>query len=200
MKFNSLIASLGIGGIAVALAVQNTLGDLFASLSIALDKPFKIGDRIEIGEITGTVERIGLKTTRIRSINGEEIVFSNSDLLNSRINNFQSMERRRVQFSFGIANETPYGKIKEIPSFIQKIIDSQDQATFDRANFTEIGDFSLIFEVVYFVEGQEIKLFKNIQQSINLSIIQKFEEEDISMPYPTQTVLMKKTNLSSHLI
>ncbi|MFN2215578.1 MAG: mechanosensitive ion channel family protein, partial [Anaerolineales bacterium] len=145
VEVNSLIASLGIGGVAVALAVQNILGDLFASLSIAIDKPFVIGDVISVGDFIGTVERIGLNSTRIRSLEGQEYIFSNSDILKSRISNYRSMQRRRVLFTLGVAAETPYSKLKDIPKFIQEIIESQDAATFDRAHFREFGDFSLVF-------------------------------------------------------
>ncbi|MFC2028989.1 mechanosensitive ion channel family protein [Chloroflexota bacterium] len=192
VEVNSLIASLGIGGIAVALAVQNILSDLFASLSIALDKPFMIGDQIEVDDISGYVEKIGLNSTRIRSLTGEEIVISNSDLLKNRIRNYKSMEQRRVQFQLGIANETPYSKLKDIPSSVQSIIESQEDTTFVRAYFKEFGDFSLVFEVIYLVESSDMDLYRRIQQSIILMIIQKFEKDTIGMPYPTQTVLLEK--------
>jgi small-conductance mechanosensitive channel len=198
IEVNSLLASLGIGGVAVALAVQNILGDLFASLSIALDKPFVIGDLLVIGEFQGKVERIGLNSTRIRSLDGQEIIFSNADLLKSRISNYKSLERRRVLFTLGVAPETPYVKLKNIPKYIQDIIETQDNTTFDRAHFKEFGDFTLKFEVVYHIESPDFSLYMNIQQAINLLIIQKFEEEMIIMPYPTQSILIgKNSNISA---
>jgi small-conductance mechanosensitive channel len=188
VEVDSLIASLGIGGVAVALAVQNILGDLFASVSIALDKPFVIGDFIIIDDYLGTVERIGLNSTRIRSLSGEELVFSNSDLVKSRIMNFGNMERRRVQFNLGVAAETPNIKLKAIPDMIKEIIESNEKTTFDRAHFKEFGEYALSFEVVYYVEGPDHSLYMDIQQSINLAIHSKFEEEGIEMPYPTQKI------------
>lgn len=192
IQVNSLIASLGIGGIAVAIAVQNILGDLFASLSILLDKPFLIGDSIVVDEFSGTVERIGLKSTHIRSATGEQLVFSNSDLLNSRIQNYKRMERRRVVSSIGVTYQTPFEKISSIPKMIQEIISVHENATFDRAHFKEYGDFSLNFEYVYHVETANYKIFMDTQQSINLDIYKRFEEERIDFAYPTQTIFVDR--------
>lgn len=192
IEVDSLIASLGIGGVAVALAVQNILGDLFASLSIALDKPFVIGDFLVIGDYRGTVERVGLNSTRIRSLYGEELVFSNSDLVKSRISNFKTMARRRVNFELGIKGDTPYDKLVAIPDVLKEIVESQDQVTFDRANFRTYGDFALIFDVVYHVEGPDYRQYMDIQQSINLDIYKRFEVEGIEFAYPTQTIYLAK--------
>jgi small-conductance mechanosensitive channel len=189
IQVDSLIASLGITGIAVALAVQNILGDLFASLSIALDKPFVIGDVIVVDDLTGTVEHIGLKSTRLRSLSGEEIVFSNSDLLNSRIRNFKRMQRRRVLFILGVSYATPYEKLIGLPEIVQEIISNQEQATFDRAHFSQINQFSLDFECVYYVEASDITAHVQIQHAINLALIKKLSEEEIEIPFPTQTLL-----------
>ena len=148
VNITALVASLGIGGIAVALAVQNILGDIFASLSIALDRPFAIGDFIVVGDVLGTVEYIGLKTTRIRSLSGEQIVFSNADLLKSRIRNYKRMTERRVVFGFGVVYQTPHDKLERIPAMVREVIEAQPKTRFDRAHFKEYGDSALAFEAV----------------------------------------------------
>jgi small-conductance mechanosensitive channel len=192
IEVTALIGSLGITGIAVALAVQNILGDLFASLSIALDKPFVIGDLIVVGDDSGSVEHIGLKTTRIRSLSGEQLIVGNSDLLGSRIRNHGRMGDRRVVFSIGVAAETPNEKLKQIPSMIREIIESQQQVRFGRTHFRAFGDFSLNFQVVYYVLEPNYDLYMDIQQAINLAILRRFAEEGIQLPYPTQTVYIGK--------
>lgn len=192
VKINSLIASLGIGGIAVALAVQNILGDLFASLSIAMDKPFAIGDFIVVGEFAGTVEDIGLKSTRIRSLSGEELVFSNSDLLNSRIRNYKRLQERRIDFQFGVTYDTPYEKLERIPVFVEDAITPLEDVRFDRAHLKEMGDFALIYEVVYFVEQPEYNFYMDIQENINLTLYRRFEEEGIEFAYPTQKIIVNQ--------
>lgn len=190
INVTALIASLGIGGVAVALAVQNILADLFASLSIALDQPFVIGDAIVVGDYRGTVEHIGLKTTRIRSLSGEQIVLSNNDLLSSRIRNYKRMQDRRAVFSIGVTYETPYEKLVAIPSMLQEIVEAQEHIRFDRAHFKDYGDFSLNFEVAYHVLKPDYGLYMDIQQAINLAIFQRFQEEGIEFAYPTQTVFI----------
>ena len=192
IDITTLVAGLGITGIAVALAVQNILGDLFASLSIVLDKPFVIGDFIIIDNYLGSVEHIGLKTTRLRSISGEQLVMSNSDLLNSRIRNFKRMYERRVLFSLGVTYQTPLEKLQLIPSMIKEIIVKQEHARFDRAHFKEYGDFSLNFEIVYWVQKPEYITYMNTQQAINIEIFKQFEEQGIEFAYPTQTLFMAK--------
>lgn len=191
-EITSLVASLGIGGVAVALAVQNILGDLFAALSIVIDQPIAIGDFIIVDDLLGTVENIGLKSTRVRSLFGEELVFSNSDLLNSRIRNYKSLGRRRVTFSIGITYGTPYEKVAAVPEMIHKIVEAQKDATYDRAHFKEYGDFALVYEVVYFVEDPDYNYYMDIQQAINLSIYQQFEQEGIEFAFPTQTIQLKQ--------
>ncbi|MGA9533349.1 MAG: mechanosensitive ion channel family protein [Anaerolineales bacterium] len=188
VQITTLLASLGVGGIAVALALQNVLGDLFASLAIALDKPFVIGDFIIVGDYLGTIERIGLKTTRIRSLSGEQIVFSNSDLLNSRVRNFKVMFERRVVFEFGILYETPLEKIEKVGSIVQNIIESMDKTRFDRAHFKQFGDSALNYEVVYFVLDPEFNVYMDIQQAINIELFRRFRAEGIEFAYPTQTL------------
>lgn len=190
IELNSLIATLGIAGVAVALAVQNILGDLLSSVSIAFDKPFVIGDSITVGEFSGTVEHIGLKSTRIRSVSGEQLVFSNSDLLSSRIRNFQRLERRRVAFTLGVASDTPHEKLVAIPAMLQEIIDAQENATFDRAHFKAFGDYTFDFEVVYFVELPDLRVHVDLLHAINLAICKRFADEQIELPDPTQRVFV----------
>lgn len=192
IDITALVAGLGVGGIAVALAVQSILGDLFASLSIVLDKPFVIGDFIIVNEYLGTVEHIGLKTTRIRSLSGEQIIFANADLLNSRIRNFKRMFERRVMFSIGVTYQTPAEKLAIIPSLIRGIIEQQPQTRFDRSHFKEYGDSALIFETVYYVLNSDYNVYMNIQQEINLLIYRRFREEGIEFAYPTRTVFLQQ--------
>jgi small-conductance mechanosensitive channel len=187
----ALVAGLGIGGIAVGLAVQGILSDLFASLSIVLDKPFEIGDSIAVGEFQGSVEYIGLKTTRVRSFSGEQLVFSNTDLTSSRIRNFKRMQERRVVFDVGVVYQTPYEKLAAIPSIIRGIIEQQEQTRFDRVHFRKYGDFSLNFEIVYYVLNPDFNLYMDIQQAINLTMFRRFEEEGINFAYPTRTLYVE---------
>lgn len=190
INITALVAGLGVGGIAVALAVQTILGDLFASLSIALDKPFVVGDFLIIGELLGTVEYVGLKTTRLRSLSGEQLVFSNSDLLNSRIRNYGRMFERRVVFSIGVTYQTPRDKLKKIPEIIKQTIEAQENTRFDRSHFKEYGTYSMNFESVYYVLGADYNQYMDIQQSINLGIHEQFEQLQIEFAYPTQTLLV----------
>ncbi|MGD2217249.1 MAG: mechanosensitive ion channel family protein [Gemmatimonadales bacterium] len=188
----ALVTGLGIGGLAVALALQNVLSDLFASLSIVLDKPFVIGDFVIVGEFLGTVEHIGLKTTRLRSLSGEQLVFSNSDLLGSRIRNYKQMAQRRIVFSFGVVYETPHEQLAVIPGMVREIIEAQENARFDRAHFKAYGDFSLNFEVVYYVLVPDYNTYMDIQQAINLALYRRFEEEAIEFAYPTRTLYVRE--------
>jgi small-conductance mechanosensitive channel len=192
VNISTFIAGLGIGGIAVALAAQNILGDLFASFVIVLDKPFVIGDFIIVNEYLGAVERIGLKTTKIRSLSGEQLVFSNTDLLKSRIRNFKRMYERRVVFTIGVLYQTPYEKLSEIPKMIRNIIESKGAVRFDRAHFKEYGDYSLKFEVVYWVHSPDYNIYMDIQQAINLDIYKQFQDAGIEFAYPTQTLLLQR--------
>ncbi len=192
VEMTSLLAGLGIGGLAIGLALQSILGDLFASLAIVLDKPFVLGDFITIGEYAGTVESIGLKSTRLRSLSGEQMIFSNTDLLNSRIRNYKRMSRRRVAFQIGVCYETPYEKLTAIPKLLQEIIDTQSQVTFERAHLQSFGDFSINYEVVYHVESSNYLTFMDVQQAINLEIFRQFAAQGIGMAYPTQTLWLKK--------
>lgn len=186
-----LLTGLGIGGLAIALAVQNVLGDLFASLSIVLDKPFVIGDFIVVDDIEGTVEHVGLKTTRIRSIAGEQLVVSNSDLLSSRIRNFKRMDERRVVFSMGVEYGTPAAALKRIPAMIQEAVESEDHTAFDRAHFKGFADSALEFEAVYKMNVPAYATKMDTQERINLALYQRFEKEGIEFAFPSQTVYVR---------
>lgn len=188
LNVSALVASLGIGGIAVALAVQNILGDLFASLSIAIDKPFVIGDFIIVDDLMGSVEHVGLKTSRIRSLSGEQIIFSNNDLLKSRIRNYKRMQERRVVFSIGVTYDTPESTLSEIPSMLRQAIEAQNNVRFDRAHFKGFGAFSLDFETVYYLLQPDYGLYMDVQQTINLSLVRTFAERQIEFAFPTQTL------------
>lgn len=188
----ALIAGLGIGGIAVALAMQNILGDLFASLTIVLDKPFEVGDFLIVGDTLGTVEKVGLKTTRLRSLSGEQIVVANGDLLGSRIRNYKRMQERRILFSLGVAYDTPAEKLERIPAMVQEIVEMQEHARFDRAHFARFGDSTLDFEVVYYMRTPDYMTFMDIQQAINLALFRRFEEEGIQFAFPTRTVHVRQ--------
>ncbi|MGH8130464.1 MAG: mechanosensitive ion channel family protein [Steroidobacteraceae bacterium] len=180
-----LVAGLGIGGIAIALAVQNVLGDLLASLSIALDKPFKVGDFLVVGEEKGTVEFIGIKSTRLRSLSGEQIVLSNGDLLKSRVRNYKLLFERRISFTIGIVYETQRELIRQVPGMIEEAIRAQSKTRVDRVHFASFGDFALIFEAVYFVLDPEYSTYMNIQQAINLRLLDEFAKRGIEFAYPT---------------
>jgi small-conductance mechanosensitive channel len=188
----ALVAGLGIGGVAIALAVQNILGDLFASLSIVLDKPFVVGDFITIGEHMGEVEKIGVKTTRLKSLSGEQLIFSNSDLLNSRVRNFKRMYERRVPFSFGVIYQATTEQLEAIPPMVRQIIDSIDNTRFDRAHFKSFGESSYDFEVVYYVLSPDYGVYMDIQQKINLDLCRGFADEGIEFAYPTRTLYITR--------
>ncbi|NIT13094.1 MAG: mechanosensitive ion channel, partial [Candidatus Dadabacteria bacterium] len=175
----ALIAGLGIGGIAVALALQNVLGDLIASLSIILDKPFVVGDFIVLDGYMGSVEHIGLKTTRLRSLSGEQLVFSNNDLLQSRLRNYKRMYERRIVFTIGVTYQTPAKTLEKIPQWIKQIIEDKHNARFDRSHFASYGDFSLNFETVYYITSPDYNVYMDTQQNINMDIYRKFEQEGV---------------------
>lgn len=193
VEISSLITSLGIGGIAVALAVQNILGDLFSSLSITLDKPFAIGDFIVVDDFEGDVEDIGLKSTRVRSLSGEEIVFSNSDLLGSRIRNFKRLQERRISFSFGVEYGIPAEKLETIPGIVQEIITPLEKVRFDRVHFKNLGDYALEYGVVYYMLVPEYAAYLDVQQTINLALYRRFEDAGIGFAYPTSRVLVDRS-------
>jgi small-conductance mechanosensitive channel len=186
----ALLAGLGVGGIAVALALQNILSDLFASLSIAIDKPFVVGDLLVMGDYVGNVEYIGLKSTRLRSLSGEQIVMSNSELLKTRIRNYQRMQERRVVMSVGVVYGTSADDLEAVPSMVEDIIREQEHARFDRAHFKQFGAYSLDFEVVYYVLDRDYATYMDVQQRINMAVYRAFEQRGIEFAYPTQTLLL----------
>ncbi len=192
-KISTVIAGLGIGGVAIALASQAFLGDLFSYFSIFFDRPFEIGDFIIVGDYLGTVEYIGIKTTRVRSLGGEQLVFSNTDLTNSRVRNYKRMEKRRVVFKLGVTYQTTSQQVKEIPIIITNIIKNTEDAVCDRAHFFSYGDFSLIFEIVFYVMSGDYNKYMDIQQEINFAIKEEFEKREIEFAYPTQTLYVDKT-------
>jgi small-conductance mechanosensitive channel len=191
-----ILAGLGVGGIAVALALQNILGDLFASLSIVLDKPFVIGDFVVVGDMAGTVEHVGLKTTRVRSLSGEQIIFSNSDMLSTRIRNFKRMWERRVVFRVGVIYQTDRARIEEIPGMLRAAVEAREKARFDRAHFVTFGPSSLDFETVYFVKDPDYNVYMDTHQAINLEILDRFQSAGISFAYPTQTVYVEGVEIA----
>jgi small-conductance mechanosensitive channel len=190
----TIITGLGIGGIAIALAAQTILGDLFSYLVIFFDKPFEIGDFIIVDDKMGTVEYIGIKTTRLRTLSGEQLVCSNTDLTNSRVHNYKRMERRRVVFNFGVVYGTPAEKLQKIPLMMKAAIEAQKLTQFDRAHFLSFGAYSLDFEVVYYVLSADYNQYMDIQQNINLQLFTQFEEAQIEFAFPTQTVLFDKAS------
>mgnify|MGYP000229640719 CR=1 FL=1 len=194
VNITTLVASLGIGGIAVALALQNILGDLFSSLSIVLDKPFEVGDFITVDDISGTVEFVGLKTTRIRGLGGEQVIFSNSDLLKSRIRNLKRMQTRRIVFSIGVTYDTSKRQLAAIPDILRAIVQAQPEVDFDRAHFKSFGPSSLDFETVYIVKTPSYGTYMDIQQAINLALFERFASEGIAFAYPTQTLYLSRAN------
>jgi small-conductance mechanosensitive channel len=180
-----LLAGLGVGGVAVAFALQRILGDVFCSVAIVLDHPFEVGDVIQAGEFTGTVERIGVKTTRVRGLGGEQIVFPNSDLLQSRIRNFRRLAERRVLFRFGVGQDTPADTLERIPGLVRAIVDGLESARFDRAHFTSFGASSFTFEVVYYVLDPDVNLAMDLQQRINLALLRALEGLGVRVAPPT---------------
>ncbi len=188
VNITAFVASLGVGGVAVALAVQNILGDLFASLSIAVDKPFEVGDFITVGEIAGSVENVGLKTTRIRSIGGEQIIISNTELLKQTVRNYKRLQERRIVFTFGVTYETRAEQAEMIPGMVRKIIEAHPKARFNRAQFKGFGDSSLDFEVVYIVLDADYQIYMDVQQTINLELMRELASIGVEFAFPTRTI------------
>lgn len=191
-NISAIVAGLGIGGIAIALAAQAILGDLFSYFVIFFDRPFEIGDYITVQDKAGTVEYTGIKTTRIRALNGEQLVFSNTDLTNSRLHNFKKMRERRVLFKLAFVYKTTAAQLEEIPKIVRQIIEKQNDVRFDRGHFTSYGEFSLNFEFVYFVISGDYNKYMDTHQSINLEIYKEFEKRGIEFAYPTQTLYLNK--------
>ncbi len=188
VNITAFVASLGIGGVAVALAVQNILSDLFASLAIAFDKPFEVGDFIVVGDVLGSVEHVGLKTTRLRSLSGEQVVYSNTELLKNTIRNFKRMYQRRVQFGFGVTYDTDHRQLEALPGVVRGIVESIEKTRFDRAHFKAFGASSLDFEVVYFVLDPDFNVYMDIQQRINLELVRALAERGVEFAFPTRTL------------
>ncbi|MEZ4408149.1 MAG: mechanosensitive ion channel family protein [Polyangiales bacterium] len=192
VNISALIAGLGIGGVAVALALQNILGDVFASVTIAIDKPFVVGDFIVVGDFLGTVESVGLKTTRLKSLHGEQLVFANADLLKSRLKNYKHLAERRIVFGFGVTYQTTADDLEKIPGLVMSIVEARDGLRFDRAHFKSFGASSLDFEVVYYVSDPDYAFYMDRQQAINLALVRAFAERGIEFAYPTQTLFVQR--------
>ncbi len=190
----TLIAGMGIGGIAIALAAQNILGDLFCYFSIIFDKPFEIGDYVVIDDKSGTIEQIGIKTTRVRNLEGDQLVFSNADITGARLHNYKKMQQRRIVFSIGVVYGTSHQKLKEIPDLVKSIIAQEQRATFNRGHLKSMGDFSINFEFVYYIATADYNEYMDIQQDIYLHIYKIFEEQQIEFAFPTQTLFVEQTN------
>ncbi len=199
VQVTALVAGLGISGIAIALAAQAVLSDLFASFAIIVDKPFKEGDYIVVDDLSGSVEHVGIKTTRVRSLWGEQLVFSNSDLTSARIRNFGLMQQRRVLFSLGVTYDTPADKVERIPKMIREAVEAQELTRFDRAHFSAYGDSSLDIEVVYYALTPEYTRYMDIQQSINLTLLRRFADEGIEFAFPTRTLHVDGEELTSEI-
>ncbi len=189
----TIVTGLGITGVAVALAAQAMLGDLFSYFVIFFDKPFEVDDFITFDGKSGKIEHIGLKSTKIRALSGEQLIVSNSKLTNTIVHNFKRLERRRVVLKFGVTYQTPLAKLKIIPELVKDIIIKNDIVEYDRGHFESYGDFSLNFEFVYFVLSSDYKTYMDIQQQINLDLYQKFEQEEIDFAFPTQTIILSKS-------
>jgi small-conductance mechanosensitive channel len=188
----SLMAGLGVGGIAVAFALQGVLGDLFASFSIFIDQPFKVGDYVQAGTESGTIKKVGMKTSRIKTLSGEELVVPNVDIGSARVRNFSRMEKRRIKYDIGVVYGTSSKKLKEIPGIIKKIVDKEKDASFGRVRFTNFGDSALIFEVLYHINKSDFDLYLEVQERINLGIYEEFEKNKIEFAFPTQTLHINK--------
>lgn len=186
INVTGLVTGLGIGGVAIALAVQSILSDLISAISIWTDKPFVVGDSLKVGEQRGTVEDIGFKTTRLRSPTGEQVVFQNSDILGARIHNYGRMEERRGDVLIQIASETPRETVERIPDAIREIVEAQDEVRFVRSHFTKIGEAGLVIEAVYYVTVPDYETFMNVQQAINLALVDRLRVEKTEFGFGTR--------------
>lgn len=189
-KISAIVTGLGIGGVAVALAAQAILGDLLSYVSILFDKPFEVGDFIVVGDARGTVEVIGIKTTRLRSLGGEQLVFSNTDLTGSRVQNFKRMQERRVSFRVGVTYDTPTEVLKKLPAQMKSIVQSVPCTRFDRAHFVAFGPSSLDFEIVFYVLSPDFNVCMDVQETINLALKAQFDGDGIQFAFPTQTIYL----------
>jgi small-conductance mechanosensitive channel len=188
IEITALITGLGVGGIAVALAVQNILGDLLAALAIVFDKPFDVGDSIGVDQVNGTVEHIGLKTTRIRSVTGEQIIIGNGDLLKSRLRNFRRMYQRRALFNVDVPFDTPPDVLASLPARIESIVAAQKKVKFDRSHVASFGESAVRIETVYYVLDPDYKVYMDVQQAINLEIFRRFAGDKVRFAMPSRTV------------
>jgi len=194
VELSGVVVGLGVGGIAIALAVQNLLSDMFSAFSIFFDRPFEIGDFVVVGDYSGTVAHIGMKSTRIQLLQGEELVMSNKELTSNAVRNFKRLQRRRILFNVKVTYDTSVEKLKKIPEVIDKVIKDVELATLDRVHFRQFGDFSLDFEIVYYIKTGDYNKYMDIQQKINYGILEEFEKEGIKMAYPTQQIVLCKEN------
>jgi small-conductance mechanosensitive channel len=192
VNITALLAGLGVGGVAVALALQNVLGDLFASLSIALDKPFVIGDNLTIDTFIGKVEHIGIKTTRLRSESGEQIILSNADILKSRVRNFGRLSQQRILATIRLTYDTPAEKLKAMPKLLESIVREQPQARFDRCHLKTLGESSFQFELSYFVQQPAVNPMLDLQEAVNFRIIDELRRIGVEFAYPTQLVVFER--------
>lgn len=188
----SIVAGLGIGGIAIALALQNILSDIFSSFSIFIDKPFEVGHFISVGADSGTVEKIGLKTTRLRTLRGEELIISNKELTSARVQNFRMLKKRRDTVSFGIVYGVTQKMLKEANKIAQTVVDKTDHAEFERCHMISFGGSSLDFELVYLIDTDDYLTFRNTRQSILMALYAQFAKAGIEFAYPTQTIFLEK--------
>ncbi|MES2746547.1 MAG: mechanosensitive ion channel family protein [Bdellovibrionota bacterium] len=196
VNITALVTGLGIGGIAIALAVQNILGDIFASLTIVMDKPFEVGDYIVVGDKSGTVEAVGLKTSRVRALSGEQLIFPNKMLVESEIQNFKRMQQRRVEFGFKVDYESPVEAIEKIPGVVAEIVQAQENIKFDRSHLARLGDTALEFTAVYTVLSTEYNAYMDIQQKINFAVIRALSELGASFSYPTPSVIIQNAQVA----
>ena len=192
VNVTSLIASLGVGGIAIAFALQRILEDIFSSFSIYFDKPFEVGDFIIVGDELGTVKKIGLKSTRLKHLKGQELIISNRELTSSKIHNYKKMKKRRISFSFGVEYGTSLEKLKKINKIVKKATNNLELTDLDRVHFKEFGDFSLNYEVVYYLDSSDYNSYMDTQQAINFELVKEFKKEKIDFAFPTQTIYVKK--------
>lgn len=192
IDISGVVIGFGVGGIAIALALQNVLSDVFSAFSIYFDRPFEVGDFIVVGDHAGTVKKIGIKSTRVQLLQGEELVISNRQLTTTSVRNFKKLKKRRIVFTLGVTCDTSLKKLRKIPHIISRIIGKMELAELDRVHFTEFGDFSLNFEVVYYMKTPDYVKYRDTQQEINFAIIEAFEKEGIQMAFPTQTIYISK--------
>ena len=196
VKMTIIWGLLSAGGIGIGLALKEPAQELFAYLMILLDKPFTVGQFISVGSTSATVERIGVRSTHLRSLRGEQVVMSNSNLTGSTILNFAEMAQRRMIYSIGVTYDTSVEKMKAIPTMIQAIIDSKEHSTFNRCHFTEFADSSLNFELVYYIDTRDFTVALNEQQAINLEIMEAFAREGLSLAFPSQTLYLEGDSLA----